>query len=69
MLAQHAFGNLKQAVETAGSLEGRGTANHGQNRQNDVDRGLTDLDAEAEDKDEQADAADKAEAIPPLRAP
>lgn len=61
MTTKHLFRDLQEAVETARGLQGRRSAHHGENRQNDVDRGLTGLEVETEDKDDEAHAADQAE--------
>ena len=62
MAAKRLFSDLKEAVQPARSLQGRRRADDGQNRQDDVDRGLARGNPEAKDQHDEADTADEAQA-------
>ena len=61
IFTQNLFSDLEQAVQTTGGLQSSRTANHGQNREDHVDRGFARFQAKAENQDDQAHATQKAE--------
>ena len=61
MITKNLFSDRQQAVKTAGSLKGSARADHSHNGQNNVYRGLTGFETEAEDKDDEADTAHQTE--------
>ena len=69
MPTQDPFGHLHHDVQAAGLLEGGGAPDDGQDGEDDVDRGLSRLQAETEDEDQQADPGDETEGDPALLRP
>ena len=62
MLAQNPLGHPHEDVEAAGSLQGGGAADDGQDGEHDVDGRLAGLHAKNKAQHKQADAADKTQA-------